>query len=185
MLRILFIAALSVCAGVAFAQQMYRYVDPQGRTVFSDRPPPTGTPYTAHTMTPSARPQTPTPPVVQEPATPMAPTQQYPAGQAPGTLPQSAVPVAPSAARDRRAFVPDNERQIERESMRANMPANEAAREREDVRLNMPSGEAARERQDMRLNMPAGEAAREREDMRANMPADEAAREREGMQLNR
>lgn len=190
MIRILLIAALSVFAGSAWAQKMYRYVDPAGHTVFTDRPPATGTPYTTHDMPPSSTPQsgvpqTPALPSSQDPATPAEPTQQFPAGQAPGTLPQSAVPVDPEAARDRRAFVPENERQIERESMRANRPSNEAAIERQDVRLDRPEDEAARERRDMRLNMPSDEAAREREDTKVGVPSDERRIEQEGMRLNR
>ena len=39
-LRFLLTAALAGCAFVASAQTMYRYVDPTGRVVYSDQPPP-------------------------------------------------------------------------------------------------------------------------------------------------
>jgi hypothetical protein len=177
---------------------MYRYTDRSGNTVFSDQPPPAGTPYTAHDQalpSQSGVPATPPLPTVQQPATPPLPNVQVP-GSAPGSIPQSAVPVDPSAARDRRAFEARDELQTDRRDMQLNVPAGEAARDVRDTRLNVvpdaardmqrdvPAGEAARERRDVQLNAPAGEAARERRDERLNVPAGEAAREREAVRLN-
>ncbi len=153
---ILLLVAVAV-AGDAFAQVMYRYVDPGGHTVFSDQPPARGTPYTVHgTALPGSVPETGVPvtpslPTVPQPATPALPNVQQP-GAGPGMIPQSAVPVDPSAARDRRAFEPRDELQLERRGMQLNVPAGEAAREVRDVQLNVPAGEAAREREAVKLN---------------------------------
>ena len=173
MLKAIVSLVAAVVAGSAFGQHTYRYVDPSGHTVFSDQPPPTGTPYTVHGYVPPAStpqsgvPTTPPLPTVPQPATPALPNVQQP-GTGPGTIPQSAVPVDPSAARDRRAFEPRDELQIERRDMQRNVPAGEAAREVRDVQLNVPAGEAARERRDERLNVPADEQAREREAVKLN-----------------
>ncbi len=185
---IVFLVAAAV-AGSAFGQRTYRYVDPSGHTVFSDQPPPTGTPYTVHgTALPSSVPQTGVPatpplPTVQQPSTPALPNVQQP-GTGPGTIPQSAVPVDPSAARDRRALEARDELQTDRRDMQLNVPIGEGARDVRDVQRNVPAGEAARERRDMQLNVPAGEAAREARDVRIDAPSGEAGRERRDMQRN-
>lgn len=138
MVRYLLIPVLCIVAGAASAQKMYRYVDPAGHTVFSDRPPPTGVPYTTHDMPRPAPhgspPPAPHPSSAPPQATSVAPAPQAPASQAPA--PQSTVTVDAEAERDRRAFVPEDEAARERESMRIGVPDDEQRKEREGMRLN-------------------------------------------------
>jgi hypothetical protein len=177
MLKTLLIAALALGADAALAQVMYRYKDAAGNAVFSDQPPPRGTPYTVQgSAQPSANPSVPVPsvqqPSVQQPSAPL------PAGP---TLP----PGAPAGSvRDRDAFVPQGERRLEREAVREFTPTGEPRQERQAVREFVPQGEAARERRDLQTGVPAGEAARQRRDMQIGVPADELRREQEATRLN-
>lgn len=182
MRRALILLSMVLFANGAAAQAMYRYVDPAGNTVLSDRPPPAGTPYS--TIHPPGPPRLPSAtPESGAPAPPPLPTVRQPAAQAPGTIPQADVPVDASATRDRGAFVPQGEAARDHRDMRLDVPSGEAARDVRDRQRDVPAGEAARERRDMQLNVPADEAARERRDVQLNVPSGEAAAERRDLQV--
>jgi hypothetical protein len=176
MLKPLLIAALALAADAAVAQVMYHYKDAAGNNVYSDQPPPRGTPYTVQgSAQPSANPSVPVP-SVQQPVAPL-PSATLPGGP---SLP----PPPAGSVRDREAFVPADERRLDREAVRQFTPADEQRQERQAVRDFVPPGEAARERRDMQIGVPAGEAARQRQDMQIGVPADELRREREAIRLN-
>src|SRR5262245_7860833 len=189
MLRPLLILALVVLPTAGSAQTIYRSVDRAGYTVFSDQLPPAGTPYTVQrgalssSVPQSDVPATPPLPTVQQPLPLALPSSPLP-GEGPSTVPTSAVRVERDAARDRRAFVPSNELQTERRSMRLDVPQGEAGRDLRDVQLNAAEDEAARNARDMQRFISAEEVARQRRDVQTNVPSGEAARNRRDMYLN-
>lgn len=156
--------------GAAIGQTMYEYVDEAGNTVFSQWPPPAGTPHIARETVPSGVTQPGLPPVPRPPSVP------YPAPQAPDTLP-GAGSADPGAARDR-AFVPADEPQRLRRDLQTGVPADEEARRRGDVQVNVPQDEAARQREVIRIGVPEGENESTLRGLQENVPSDEAARER-------
>ena len=167
--RVLALTA-ALYAGAAIGQTMYQYTDEAGNTVFSDRPPPAGTPHIIRETVPSGVTQP------AHPSVPRPPSVPFPANHAPGTLPGTA-PADPGAARDR-AFVPADEPQTLRRDLQTGVPADEAARRRGDVQENVPQDEAARQREAIRRGVPQGEDERTLRGLQENVPSDEAARER-------
>jgi Domain of unknown function (DUF4124) len=187
----------AIAASSALAQNIYRYVGPDGKVTYSDQPPSSG----QHVNVPPAGGTGPG--TIQQGAVPIAPNQPLPAaitpsGSAPSTIPSSTVPgpgsdstsgrvvpgtVGPNSS-DRQFGLSPNEQRIDRDAAQRNIMQGERAREAEAVRLNVEQGEAARERRDVQLNVPSGEAARDQRDMQIGVPADEQAREREAVRLN-
>ena len=203
MFRLLLLAlAAAIAASSAFAQNIYRYVGPDGKVTYSDEPPSTGRYVNVQPGGVQA------PGTIQQSAVPTAPAQALPTGVMPGgsgasTLPpgtiQSGAVPAPGSdsttgrvvpgtygpnSSDRRFDVPTDERRIDRDAAQRNIMQGEQARDANAVRLNVEQGEAARDRRDVQLNVPSGEAARDRRDMQIDVPADEQAREREAVRLN-
>ena len=168
------IAALYV--GAAIGQTTYQYTDEAGNTVFSDRPPPAGTPHIIRETVPSGVAQPGLPPV------PRPPSVLFPASQAPDTLPGTG-PVDLEAARDRE-FVPADEPQTLRRDLQTGVPANEAPRRRIDVKRNVPQDEAARQREAIRRGVPQGEDERTLRGLEEDVPSDEVARERGAIRDN-
>jgi hypothetical protein len=188
MFRALLIAAVALGAGPVLAQVMYRYQDPAGHTVFSDRPPPRGVPYTVqgapHTNVPAQPPGASNLPSTTNPSVPL-PTQPLPSVAVPRGPALPGVPVDPAARRDRDAFVPDQEQQRERQSVRQFAPQDAQQINREATRQFVPQNELERERQGMQTGVAQDEAARQRRDLQTGVPADELRREQESMRLNR
>jgi Domain of unknown function (DUF4124) len=198
MSRFLSLALLAaLTASSALAQNIYRYVGPDGKVIYSDQPPSTGHYVNVQPGGVQA------PGTIQQGAVPIAPSQPLPtaiapSGGAPSTIPSSTVPgpgsdstsgrvvpgtVGPNSP-DRQFGLSPDEQRIDRDAAQRNIMQGERAREAEAVRLNVEQGEAARERRDVQLNVPSGEAAREQRDMQTNVPAGEQAREREAVKLN-
>lgn len=200
MSRFLSLALLAaITASSALAQQIYRYVGPDGRVTYSDEPPSTGR-YV--NVPPPGGVQAPG--TIQQGAVPVAPNQPLPtaitpSGSAPSTIPSNAVPgsgsdsttgrvvpgtVGPNSS-DRQFGLSPDEQRIDRNAAQRNIEQGERARDAEAVRLNVEQGEAARMRSDVQSNVPAGEAARDQRDMQIGVPADEQARERRAVDLNK
>jgi len=199
--RTILLAAAVAFAAPAFAQTIFKHVDPNGRVTYSDEPPAGGgntvvqpPPSTGHYVN-----QQPggvqAPGTIPQSALPSAPqpTANLPRGGGPDTIPSAAVPgpgsestpgSAPNTAGDRFINVPAGERRIDEDAARRNVMQGERAREAADTRLNVEPGEAARMRGDMRTDVPAGEGARDRRDMQIGVPAGEAQRERDAAKLN-
>ena len=165
------------------AQNIYRYVGPDGKVTYSDQPPAAG----AHHRAPPSSGQyvSPQPGGVQAPGTipqsavPMAPNQPLPTAitpgrSAPSTIPSSAVPgpgsesttgrvvpgtVGPNSP-DRRFGLSPDEQRIDRDAAQRNIMQGERAREADAVRLNIEQGEAARMRRDVQTNVPTGKRRR-------------------------
>jgi hypothetical protein len=189
MLRTVLIAVAAALAAPAFAQTIYKHVGPDGRVTYSDeapggagrntvvQPPPS----TGHYVNPQMGGQQ-APGTIPQSAVPVAPNQplptaNVPTGPAPSTIPSSAVP-APSRYESTPGRAPDTagDRLI-------GVPADEQRIDRDAAQRNIMQGERAREAEAVRLNVPQGEAARDVRDMQTNVPAGEAARDRRDMQI--
>ena len=188
----------AIAASSALAQNVYRYVGPDGKVIYSDQPPSSG----QYVNVPPGRRRGPG--TIQQGAVPIAPNQPLPtaitpSGSAPGTIPSSTVPgpgsdsttgrvvpgtVGPNSS-DRQFGLSPNEQRIDRDAAQRNIEQGERAREADAVRLNTEQGEAARMRRDVQTNVPSGEAARDQRDMQIDVPADEQARERRAVDLNK
>ena len=176
MVRRVLVLTAALYAGAAIGQTTYQYIDEAGNTVFSDRPPPAGTPHTIRETVPSGVTQPDLPPVPRPPSVP------FPATHAPDTLPGTG-PADSAAARDR-GFVPAEDPQTLRRDLQTGIPADEAARRHGDAQSNVPQDEAARQREAIRRGVPQGEDERALRDLQENVPSDAGARERESIREN-
>ncbi len=175
-------ALIAVAAAVApaFAQHVYRYVGPDGKVTYSDQAPSTGQ-YSAVRPAGGSGPGT-----IPQSAVPVAPNQPLPTAitpgiSAPGTIPSSAVP-GPGSQSTTGRVVPGTFGP-DSPDRRVGLPADEQRIDQDAARRNIPQGEQAREAEAVRLNADPDEAARQRRDAQRNGPAGEAARERRDMQF--
>jgi hypothetical protein len=161
---------LALGAQAALAQDVYRYRDPSGRTVFSDRPPPRGTPYSVERIQP---------PAAQPPAVPRDPGA---ARDRDAFTPSDERRLEREATRQ---FVPAGEAARQGADRAVGVPVDDAATRRDDAQRNVPAGEARREREAVREFVPRDDSAQRAADRNVGMPADEQRRERESLNLNR
>jgi hypothetical protein len=180
--------AAALGAAPAFAQTIYKHVGPDGKVIYSDQPPggagrntvvqPPSTGHYVNVQPGGVQ----APGTIPQTAVPVAPNQplptaNVPTGPGPSTIPSSAVP-APSPYESTPGRAPDTagDRLI-------GVPADEQRIDRDAAQRNIMQGERAREAEAVRLNVPQGEAARDARDTRTNVPSGEAARERRDMQI--
>lgn len=181
MSRTIFIAVLAALAAApAFAQHMYRYVGPDGRVTYSDQPPSSGQ-YT--NVQPGG---VQAPGTIQQGAVPVAPNQPLPTATTPGinapsTIPSSAVPGSGSESTTGRV-VPGTVGP-DSPDRRIGLSPDEQRIDRDAARRNIEQGERAREAGAVRLNVEPGEAARQRRDMQIGVPSGEASQDRRDMQI--
>jgi hypothetical protein len=179
-ITILLAVASALAAAPTFAQHMYRYVGPDGRVTYSDQPPSSGQYINVQPGGVQA------PGTIPQSAVPIAPNQPLPTATTPGTstpstIPSSAVPGADSRSTSGRV-VPGTVGP-DSPDRQFGLSPDEQRIDRDAAQRNIMQGERAREAEAVRLNVPQGEAARDARDVRANVPAGEAARERRDMQI--
>lgn len=187
MLKTFLLAVAATLAAPALAQTIYKHVGPDGRVTYSDEPPRGAgrntivpPPSTGHYVNPQSGGGQ-APGTIPSSAVPVAPNQPLPSGVYPGasgpsTIPASAVPAPGSQSTPGRAPDTAGDRMI-------GVPAGERRIDEDAARRNVQQGERAREAEAVRLNTGADEAARQRRDVQTGVPADEAARERRDMQI--
>jgi len=190
MSRAIVLAVAALLAVPVSAQTIYRHVGPDGKVTYSDHPP-VGDggrntvvqppPSTGHYVNPATG-GVQAPGTIPQSAVPIAPNQPLPTAMTPGmsppsTIPSSAVP-APGSFESTPGRAPNTagDRLI-------GVPADEQRIDRDAAQRNIMQGERAREAEATRLNVPQGEAARDARDVQTNVPAGEAARERRDMQI--
>jgi len=183
MSRMLVIAvAAAIAAPSALAQHIYRYVGPDGKVTYSDEPPSTGR-YV----------NVPPPGSIQAPGTipqgtvPIAPSQPLPtpitpSGGSPSTIPSSDVP-GPGSDSTTGRVVPGTVGPNSADR-RFDVPADERRVDQNAAQRNIMQGERARDANAVRLNVEQDEAARMRRDVQTNVPAGEAAQDSRDMQIN-
>ncbi len=171
--------ASALVAAPVFAQHMYRYVGPDGRVTYSDQPPSSGQ-YT--NVQPGG---TQAPGTILQSAVPVAPNQPLPAESTPGIgapsmIPSSTVP-GPDSRSTTGRVVPGTVGP-DSPDRRFGLSADEQRINEDAARRNIPQGERTREAEAVRLDVEPGEAARQRRDMQTGVPSGEAARQRRDMQ---
>ena len=172
--------ASALVAAPAFARRMYRYVGPDGRVTYSDQPPSTGHYVNVHPGGTQA------PGTILQSTVPVAPNQPLPAEITPGIgapsmIPSSAVP-GPDSRSTTGRVVPGTVGP-DSPDRRFGLSADEQRINEDAARRFIPQGERTREADAVRLNVQQGEAARDAGDVRTNVPAGDAARERRDMQV--
>jgi hypothetical protein len=179
--RTIVLAVLAALAAApAFAQHMYRYIGPDGRVTYSDQPPSSGH-YT--NVQPGG---TQAPGTIPQSAVPVAPNQPLPAEMTPGIsapsmIPSSAVP-GPDSRSTTGRVVPGTVGP-DSPDRRFGLSADEQRINEDAARRYIPQGERTREADAVRLDVPQGEAARDARDVRTNVPAGDVARQRRDMQV--
>src|SRR5262245_10421331 len=194
MSRFLSVALLAaIAASPAFAQTIYKHVGPDGKVSYSDEPPTAGgrntvvqpPPSTGHYVN-----QQPggvqAPGTIQQGAVPIAPNQPLPtaitpSGGPPSTIPSSGVP-GPGSDTTTGRVVPGTYGP-DSSDRRFGVSADEQRIDRDAAQRNIMQGERAREADAVRLNVEQGEAARMRRDVQTNVPSGEAARDQRDMQI--
>jgi hypothetical protein len=159
---------------------MYRYIGPDGRVTYSDQPPSTGH-YT--NVQPGG---TQAPGTIPQSAVPVVPNQPLPAEMTPGisapsTIPSSAVP-GPDSRSTTGRVVPGTVGP-DSPDRRFGLSADEQRINENAAQRNIPQGERTREAEAVRLDVEPGEAARQRRDMQTGVPSGEAARQRRDMMI--
>ena len=172
--------AAALAAAPAFAQHMYRYVGPDGRVTYSDQPPSSGS-YT--NVQPGG---VQAPGTIQQGAVPVAPNQplptaNVPSGAGPSSIPSSAVP-GPGSDSTTGRVVPGTVGPNSPDR-RFGLSPDEQRIDRDAARRNIEQGERARDAEAVRLNVEPGEAARERRDTQIGVPSGEVTRDRRDMQI--
>jgi hypothetical protein len=181
LVRITVLAVVSALAAApVLAQHMYRYVGPDGRVTYSDQPPSTGSYINVQPGGVQA------PGTIPQSAVPVAPNQPLPTATAPGisgpsTIPSSAVP-GPGSESTTGRVVPGTVGP-DSPDRRFGLSPDEQRIDRDAARRNIEQGERGREAEAVRLNVEPGEAARQRRDVQTGVPSGEAAQERRDMQI--
>lgn len=171
--------AAALAAVPAFAQHMYRYIGPDGRVTYSDQPPTSGHYVNVQPGGVQA------PGTIPQSAVPVAPDQplptaNVPGGSGPSTIPSSAVP-GPGSGSTPGRVVPGTVGP-DSPDRRFGLSPDAQRIDRDAAQRNIPQGERAREAEAVRLNVEPGEAARQRRDTQIGVPSGEVARERRDMQ---
>jgi hypothetical protein len=180
MVRTVVLAVVSALAAApALAQHMYRYVGPDGRVTYSDQPPSSGQYINVQPGGTQA------PGTILQSTVPIAPNQPLPAEitpgiSAPSMIPSSVVP-GPDSRSTTGRVVPGTVGP-DSPDRRFGLSADERRINEDAARRNIPQGERTREAEAVRLDVEPGEAARERRDMQTGVPSGEAARQRRDMQ---
>ncbi len=190
MSRILVLAVTAALAVPVLAQSIYKHVGPDGKVTYSDQPPAGGRntvvppPSTGHYVNPQPG-GVQAPGTIPQSAVPVAPNQPLPTAMTPGMSPPSTIPSnvvpGPGSQSTPGRVVPGTVGP-DSPDRRFGLSPDEQRIDRDAAQRNIMQGERAREAEAVRLNVPQGEAARDARDIRTNVPAGEAARERRDMQ---